>query len=99
MTLFAARKRRRATDLAPSLIERIPWRQVATGAGMLAGLALVAMLLLLALDRPVQRVLVEGAFQRVSPPQVETAVARVARGGLTSVRRARARVSGRRAQA
>ena len=47
MTLFAARKRRRATDLAPSLIERIPWRQVATGAGMLAGLALVAMLLLL----------------------------------------------------
>ena len=57
MTLFAARKRRRATDLAPSLIERIPWRQVATGAGMLAGVALVAMLLLLALDRPVQRVL------------------------------------------
>ena len=41
MTLFAARKRRRATDLAPSLIERIPWRQVATGAGMLAGVALV----------------------------------------------------------
>ena len=85
MTLFPARKRRRTTDLAPSLIERIPWRRVATGAGMLAGLALVAMLLLLALDRPVQRVLVEGAFQRVSPPQVETAVARVARGGLTSV--------------
>ena len=28
---------------------------------------------------------VEGAFQRVSPPQVESAVARVARGGLTSV--------------
>jgi cell division protein FtsQ len=85
MTLFAARKRRRATDLAPSLIERIPWRRVATGAGLLAALALVAMLLLLALDRPVQRVLVEGAFQRVSPPQIETAVARVARGGLTSV--------------
>jgi cell division protein FtsQ len=85
MTLFAARKRRRATDLAPSLIERLPWRRVATGAGLLATLALVAMLLLLALDRPVQRVLVDGAFQRVSPPQIETAVARVARGGLTSV--------------
>jgi cell division protein FtsQ len=52
---------------------------------MLAGVALVVMLLVLTLDRPVKRVLVEGAFQRVSPPQVESAVARVARGGLTSV--------------
>ncbi len=85
MTPLAARKRRRATDLAPTLFERVEWRRVATGAGMLAGVALVVMLLVLALDRPVQRVLVEGAFQRVSPPQVESAVARVARGGLTSV--------------
>ncbi|HLB83496.1 MAG TPA: FtsQ-type POTRA domain-containing protein, partial [Steroidobacteraceae bacterium] len=85
MTPFTARKRRRATDLAPTLFERIEWRRLATGAGMLAGVALVVMLLALALDRPVQRVLVEGAFQRVSPPQVESAVARVARGGLTSV--------------
>jgi cell division protein FtsQ len=85
MTPFAARKRRRATDVAPTLLERIDWGRVATRVGMLAGLALVVMLLVLALDRPVQRVLVEGEFQRVSPPQVESAVARVARGGLTSV--------------
>lgn len=85
MTPFAARNRRRATDLAPTLLERIDWRRVATAAGMLAGLALITMLLVLALDRPLRRVLVEGAFQRVSPPQVENAVTRVARGGLTSV--------------
>lgn len=79
------RNRRRATDLAPTLLERIDWRRIATGAGLLAGLALAVMLLALALDRPVRRVLVEGAFQRVSPLEVESAVTRVARGGLTSV--------------
>ncbi|HEX9772248.1 MAG TPA: cell division protein FtsQ/DivIB [Steroidobacteraceae bacterium] len=85
MSPLTRRNRRRATDLEPSLLERIDWRRVATGAGMLAGCALLAMLLALALDRPVRRVLVEGAFQRVSPPQVETAVTRVVHGGLTSV--------------
>jgi cell division protein FtsQ len=50
-----------------------------------AGIALLALLLVLALDRPVRRVLVEGAFQRVSPPEIEAAVVEVVRGGLASV--------------
>jgi cell division protein FtsQ len=33
----------------------------------------------------VRRVLLEGAFQRVSPPEIESAVAQVAQGGLASV--------------
>ncbi len=85
MTPFSTRKRRRATDLAPTLLERVDLRRIATGAGGLAGCALIVMLFALALDRPVRRVLVEGEFQRVSPLQVEAAVTRVARGGLTSV--------------
>jgi cell division protein FtsQ len=53
---------------------------------------LLALLLVLALDRPVRRVLLEGAFQRVSPPQVENAVAQSAQGGLASVDLARIRL-------
>jgi cell division protein FtsQ len=51
----------------------------------------VVLLLIFALDRPVRRVLLEGSFQRVAPPEVETAVAQVARGGLASIDLARIR--------
>jgi len=40
----------------------------------------------------VRRVLLEGAFQRVSPPQIENAVAQAAHGGLASVDLERIRV-------
>ena len=79
------RNRRQARTEGPSLAERIDWRKAAIGAGVAAALALVALLFALALDRPVRRVLVEGSFQRVSPPEIEAAVAEVARGGLASV--------------
>ena len=46
---------------------------------------MLALLLVFALDRPVRHVLLEGAFRRVSPPQIENAVAQVAQGGLASV--------------
>jgi cell division protein FtsQ len=85
MLLSNLRKRRRATSVEPSLLERVNWLAVARGAGLLAGCAITAMLLLLLLDRPVRHVLVEGDFQRVSPPQIEAAVARVVHGGLASV--------------
>ena len=79
------RNRRQARTEEPSLLERIDWRKAAIAAGVAAGLALVALALALALDRPLQRVLVEGSFQRVSPPEIESAVAEVVRGGLASV--------------
>ena len=87
MTLlpWKKRNRRQARTEGPSLIERIDWRKAAIGAGVTAGIALVIVLFAFALDRPVRRVLVEGSFQRVSPPEIEAAVAEVARGGLASV--------------
>jgi len=50
-----------------------------------AACSLLALLLVFALDRPVRRVLLEGAFQRVSPPQIENAVSEAAQGGLASI--------------
>ena len=85
MLPWKKRNRRQARTEGPSLAERLDWRKVAIGAGVAAALALVALLFALALDRPVRRVLVEGSFQRVSPPEIEAAVAEVARGGLASV--------------
>jgi cell division protein FtsQ len=86
MTLpWKKRNRRQVRNEAPSLLERLNWRVAGIVAGVAAGVCVGALLLVLALDRPVQRVLVEGPFQRVSPPEIEAAVVEVARGGLASV--------------
>ena len=79
------RNRRQARNDEPSLLERVNWRVVGVAAGVIGGCVAVALLLALALDRPLRRVLVEGTFQRVSPPEIEAAVVAVARGGLASV--------------
>jgi cell division protein FtsQ len=63
----------------------VNWRALGIAAGAVACFAVAALLLMLALDRPVRRVLIEGAFQRVSPPEIESAVVEVVRGGLASV--------------
>jgi cell division protein FtsQ len=90
------RNRRQVRNEEPSLLERVNWRVVGVAAGVIAGVGALALLLMLALDRPVRRVLVEGSFQRVSPPEIEAAVVEVARGGLASVDldEVRARVEG-----
>jgi cell division protein FtsQ len=79
------RNRRQPRSAGPTLLERIDWRAVGTVAVVVAGCAAVALLLAFALDRPVHRVLVEGAFQRVSPPEIENAVAEVVQEGLASL--------------
>jgi cell division protein FtsQ len=79
------RNRRQAKADEPSLFARVNWRVVGISAGVVAACALLALLLALALDRPVRRVVVEGSFQRVAPPEIEAAVAEVAHGGLASV--------------
>ena len=56
------RNRRQARSDGPGLLERIDWRAVGTVAGLVVGCVAVAALLAFALDRPVRRVLVEGAF-------------------------------------
>jgi cell division protein FtsQ len=78
-------KRRQATVGEPQWWERINWRAVSVTVSVLAGCAVLAMVLVFALDRPVRRVLLEGAFQRVSPPEIENVVTQYAHGGLASV--------------
>lgn len=85
MLPWKKRNRRQATHEEPGLVERLNWRALAAAAGIVAGCAAVAVLLMMALDRPVRRVLVEGAFQRVSPPEIESAVVEVVKGGLATV--------------
>lgn len=86
MTLpWHKRRRRLATSGEARWWETFNWRALGIAAGAVAGSALLALLLVFALDRPVRHVLLEGAFRRVSPPQIENAVAQVAQGGLASV--------------
>jgi len=77
------RRQARSGDASPARV--VNWRLLGIGAGVAACLGVAALLLMLALDRPVRRVLVEGAFQRVSPPEIESAVVEVVHGGLASV--------------
>jgi cell division protein FtsQ len=79
------RNRRQAAHGEPGLLERLNWRALAVAAGSVVACAVVAWLLMMALDRPVRRVLVEGSFQRVTPPEIESAVIEVVKGGLASV--------------
>ena len=86
MTLpWKKRNRRQAKVEGPSLLERVNWRAVGRAAGTVAACTAFALLLGLALDRPVRRVLVEGSFQRVAPPEIEAAVVQVVQGGLATV--------------
>ena len=85
MLSLRKRNRRQARPAEPGLLERVNWRALGTGAGVVAGVLAAGWLLMYALDRPVRRVLVEGAFQRVSPPEIESAVAAAVTGGLASV--------------
>jgi cell division protein FtsQ len=82
---FLSKPRKQATRAEPSWWERLDWNAIGTSAAVVAACIVVGLLLIFALDRPVRRVLLEGAFQRVSPPEIESAVAQVAQGGLASV--------------
>lgn len=77
--------RRQAARSELPWYERLDWQVIGTSAAIVAGGVIVVLLLVFALDRPVRRVLLEGEFQRVAPPEIETAVAQAARGGLASI--------------
>lgn len=79
------RNRERAAGAEAGWLEAFNWRAIMVAAGAAAACATAVIVLRVTLDRPVRRVLVQGAFQRVSPPEIESAVAGVARGGLASV--------------
>lgn len=52
----------------------LPWRRIAVGAGVLAAVAVAAMLVSLLLNQPIERITVDGSFQRISALEVEKAV-------------------------
>jgi cell division protein FtsQ len=79
------RNRPRAPADGPTLLERVDWRAVGGVAGTLVACAAFVAIVTVALDRPVRRVLVEGPFQRVAPPEIEAAVAEAVQGGLATV--------------
>lgn len=66
---------------------KLPWRQLSLAAGSLAVLGVFAAALLWLLDQPIERIVVQGSFQRVSALDVEKATrARIAGAGLVSVK-------------
>ena len=79
------RNRKRTANAEAVASKPIDVRKAAAAAAVLAGVVAVAALVHVALDRPVRRVLVEGTFQRVSAPEIESAVHDVVRGGLASI--------------
>lgn len=68
-------------------LPKLPWRQLSLAGGSLAVLGMFAAALLWLLDQPIERIVVEGSFQRVSAMDVEKATrARIATAGLVSVK-------------
>ena len=85
LPFLGKKPRRQATRTEPHWYERLDWHAIGTTAAAAAACVVVALLLIFALDRPVRRVQLEGPFQRVAPPELDAAVASVARGGLASI--------------
>ena len=79
------RNRRQVRNSGPTLLERLNWRAIGGAAAAVAGAAVLALLLVVALDRPVRHIVLEGDFQRVSPPEIESTIAGTVHGGLASV--------------
>ncbi len=82
---WTKRNRRKPRAEGPRWFERLNWRALGATAAVVAFCVACVVGLLFAVDRPVRRVVVEGEFQRVSPPEIEAAVVKLARGGLASV--------------
>lgn len=67
-------------------LPKIDWKRWGSVAAALASLAAVVLLIRFALDQPIEKVAIEGRFQRVSPLDVEKAVRDVTREqGLVAV--------------
>ncbi|MFZ9667372.1 MAG: cell division protein FtsQ/DivIB, partial [Steroidobacteraceae bacterium] len=88
MGLFANRKarNRRRSEKASWEMPEIDWRRLTYGMSGFAAVAAFLWLIVSALDQPIDRVVVEGRFQRVSPMDVEQAVRdRIHDAGLVTV--------------
>ncbi len=85
MLALSKPRNRRRESTARFQWPRIDWRRLAVSAASLATLGMLAFGVVWALDQPIERIGVQGRFQRVSPLDVEQAVKRtVALDGLVS---------------
>ncbi len=67
-------------------LPKVDWRRWASVAAAAASIAAVVLVIRFALDQPIEKVAIEGRFQRVSPLDVEKAVRDVTRAqGLVAV--------------
>jgi cell division protein FtsQ len=82
MSLLRRRNRPKAPERKRFELPELDWRHLGRGAAAVAALGGLAGLLSLALNQPVERVLLEGSFQRVSPVEVEQVVRRAIGGGF-----------------
>ncbi len=88
MNLFLKRKpkNRRKQGESRWRLPAIDWRRAAMSAFSLAAVGTVIAAVVWALDQPIERIAVQGRFQRVSPMDVEQAVKERVRGaGLVSI--------------
>jgi cell division protein FtsQ len=86
MKIFNRAKNRRKQNERRLRLPRINWRRWGIAAAIVVALLAGVAALSIALDQPIQRILISGSFQRVSPGDVERAVKdKVRTAGLVSV--------------
>lgn len=88
MSMFGNRKprNRRRAEKSSWQMPEIDWRRLTYGVSGLAAVGAFLWLIVAALDQPIDRVIVQGRFQRVSPMEVEQAVRdRLHDAGLVTV--------------
>ena len=84
--MFGRPKNRRKPSEARFTLPAVNWRRLGVAAAALATLAAAASAVSWAFDQPIERVAVQGRFQRVAPVDVERVVkARVHGAGLLTV--------------
>lgn len=83
---MASKKNRRIIKKKPRRFARIRFRRIALVIAVLVVLSTSVFSLYVALDRPITSVRVDGAFKRISPVQIEAAIADHLHGGFMSVR-------------
>lgn len=85
MTLLRKRNRHRSPAGQRFTLPALNWPRLARGAAGVAALASLVWLLSTGLDQPIQRVRLEGSFQRVSAVEVEQVVNSALHGGFVSL--------------
>lgn len=84
LTLFRRKNRRKRPEGRRFELPEIDWRRAGRGAAAVAAVAGLACLLAFGLDQPLDRVVVDAPYERVSPVELEQAVRAGLRGGFVS---------------